>query len=75
MARLQNILNDFNEAIADVAVVWQEQRSGFSDDKIEQVGMKILRPISDAGAKINLEAEQLYSTLKKLTELGLVDSY
>lgn len=75
MARLQNILNDFNEAIADVAVVWQEQRGIFTDDKIEQFGTNILRPISDAGAKINLQAEQLGSALKKLAEQGLIDRY
>lgn len=45
MARLQNILNDFNEAIADVAVAWQEQRGNFTDNKIEQFGTNILRPI------------------------------
>lgn len=75
MARLQNILNDFNEAIADVAVVWQEQRGIFTDDKIEQFGTNILRPISDAGAKVNLQAEQLGSALKKLAEQGLIDRY
>ena len=35
MARLQNIIDDFNEAIADVAVVWQEQRGNFTDSKID----------------------------------------
>ena len=36
MAQLQNIIDDFNEAIADVADVWQEQRGNFTDSKIEQ---------------------------------------
>ena len=75
MARLQNILDDFNEAIADVAVAWQEQRGNFTDNKIEQFGTNILRPISNAGAKLNLQAEQLGSTLKKLADQGLIDSY
>lgn len=75
MARLQNILDDFNEAIADVAVAWQEQRGNFTDNKIEQFGTNILRPISNAGAKFNLQAEQLGSTLKKLADQGLIDRY
>ena len=75
MARLQNILDDFNEAIADVAVVWQEQRGNFTDNKIEQFGTNILRPISNAGAKLNLHAEQLGSTLKKLADQGLINRY
>lgn len=70
MARLQNILDDFNEAIADVAVAWQEQRGNFTDNKIEQFGTNILRPISNAGAKLNLQAEQLGSTLKKISGSG-----
>ena len=74
MARLQNILDDFNEAIADVAVAWQEQRGNFTDNKIEQFGTNILRPISNAGAKLNLQAEQLGSTLKKLADQGLIVS-
>ena len=65
MARLQNILDDFNEAIADVAVAWQEQRGNFTDNKIEQFGTNILRPIS----------KQLGSTLKKLADQGLIDRY
>ena len=73
MARLQNILDDFNEAIADVAVAWQEQRGNFTDNKIEQFGTNILRP--NAGAKLNLQAEQLGSTLKKLADQGLIDRY
>lgn len=75
MARLQNILDDFNEAIADVAVVWQEHRGNFTDNKIEQFGTNILRPISNAGAKLNLQAEQLDSALKKLADQGLIDRY
>ena len=75
MARLQNILDDFNEAIADVAVAWQEQRGNFTDNKIEQFGTNILRPISNAGAELNLQAEQLGSTLKKLADQGLIDRY
>lgn len=46
MAQLQNIIDDFNEAIADVADVWQEQRGNFTDSKIEQFGTNILRPVS-----------------------------
>ena len=65
MAHLQNIIDDFNEAIADVAAVWQEQRGNFTDSKIEQFGTNILRPVSDAGAKINIQAEQLNTALKK----------
>lgn len=53
MAQLQNIIDDFNEAIADVADVWQEQRGNFTDSKIEQFGTNILRPVSIAGARIN----------------------
>ena len=75
MARLQNILNDFNEAIADVAVVWQEQCGNFTDNKIEQFGTNILRPISNAGTKLNLQAEQLGYALKKLANQGLIDRY
>lgn len=75
MARLQNILDDFNEAIADVAVVWQEQRGSFTDNKIEQFGTNVLRPISDVGARLNLQAEQLSATLKKLADQGLIDRY
>lgn len=41
MAQLQNIIDDFNEAIADVADVWQEQRGNFTDSKIEQFGTNI----------------------------------
>lgn len=75
MARLQNIIDDFNEAIADVAVVWQEQRSNFTDSKIEQFGSNILRPVSNAGAKINIQAEQLGMAIKKLAECDLITRY
>ena len=52
MARVQNILDDFNEAIADVAVVWQEQRGSFTDNKIEQFGTKfyVLFPMPVPGS-------------------------
>ena len=75
MAHLQNILDDFNEDIADVAAVWQEQRGNFTDSKIEQFGTNILRPVSDAGAKINIQAEQLNTALKKLVECDLIIRY
>lgn len=75
MARLQNIIDDFNEAIADVAVVWQEQRGNFTDSKIEQFGTNILRPVSNAGAKINIQAEQLNTAIKKLAECDLIIRY
>lgn len=75
MAHLQNIIDDFNEDIADVAAVWQEQRANFTDSKIEQFGTNILRPVSDAGAKINIQAEQLNTALKKLVECDLIIRY
>lgn len=75
MAHLQNIIDDFNEDIADVAAVWQEQRGNFTDSKIEQFGTNILRPVSDAGAKINIQAEQLNTALKKLVECDLIIRY
>lgn len=75
MAHLQNIIDDFNEAIADVAAVWQEQRGNFTDSKIEQFGTNILRPVSDAGAKINIQEEQLNTALKKLVECDLIIRY
>lgn len=75
MARLQNIIDDFNEAIADVAVVWQEQRGNFTDSKIEQFGTNILRPVSNASAKINVQAEQLNTAIKKLVECDLIIRY
>ncbi len=57
--------------IADVAVVWQEQRGSFTDNKIEQFGTNVLRPISDTGARLNLQAEQLSATLKKISGSGV----
>ena len=75
MAHLQNIIDDFNEAIADVAAVWQEQRGNYTDSKIEQFGTNILRPVSDAGAKINIQAGQLNTALKKLVECDLIIRY
>lgn len=75
MAQLQNIIDDFNEAIADVAVVWQEQRGNFIDSKIEQFGTNILRPVSIAGARINVQAEQLNAAIKKLAECDLIIRY
>lgn len=75
MARLKNILDAFNEAIADVAVVWQQQQGNFTDNKIEQFGTNILRPVSDAGARINVQAEQLYTAIKKMEELELITHY
>lgn len=75
MARLQNIIDEFNEAIADVAVAWQEQRDNFTDSKIEQFGTNILRPVSNAGAKINVQAEQLNTIIKKLAECDLIIHY
>lgn len=75
MAQLQNIIDDFNEAIADVAVVWQEQRGNFTDSKIEQFGTNILRPVSIAGARINVQAEQLNAAVKKLAECDLIIRY
>lgn len=75
MARLKNILDAFNEAIADVAVVWQQQQGNFTDNKIEQFGTNILRPVSDVGARINVQAEQLYTAIKKMEELELITHY
>lgn len=75
MAHLQNIIDDFNEAIADVAAVWQEQRGNFTDSKIEQFGTNILRPVSNAGARINIQAEQLNTAFKKLVECDLIIHY
>lgn len=75
MAQLQNIIDDFNEAIADVADVWQEQRGNFIDSKIEQFGTNILRPVSIAGARINVQAEQLNAAIKKLAECDLIIRY
>lgn len=75
MTRLQNTLDTFNEAIADVAVVWQQQHGNFTDSKIEQFGTNILRPISDACARINVQAEQLYTAIKKMEELELITHY
>lgn len=75
MARLQNIIDDFNEAIADVAVAWQEQRDNFTDSKIEQFGTNILRPVSNAGTKINVQAELLNTIIKKLAEYDLIIRY
>ena len=75
MAQLQNIIDDFNEAIADVADVWQEQRANFTDSKIEQFGTNILRPVSIAGARINVQAEQLNAAIKKLAECDLIIRY
>ena len=75
MAQLQNIIDDFNEAIADVADVWQEQGGNFTDSKIEQFGTNILRPVSIAGARINVQAEQLNAAIKKLAECDLIIRY
>ena len=75
MAQLQNIIDDFNEAIADVADVWQEQRGNFTDSKIELFGTNILRPVSIAGARINVQAEQLNAAIKKLAECDLIIRY
>ncbi len=75
MAQLQNIIDDFNEAIADVADVWQEQRGNFTDSKIERFGTNILRPVSIAGARINVQAEQLNAAIKKLAECDLIIRY
>ena len=75
MVHLQNIIDDFNEAIADLAVVWQEQRSCFIDSKTEQFGSNILRPVSSAGARINIQAEQLNAAIKKLAGCGLIICY
>lgn len=75
MAQLQNIIDDFNEAIADVADVWQEQRGNFTDSKIEQFVTNILRPVSIAGARINVQAEQLNAAIKKLAECDLIIRY
>ena len=75
MAHLQNISDDFKEAIADVAAVWQEQRGNFTDSKIEQFGTNILRPVSNAGARINIQAEQLNTAFKKLVECDLIIHY
>lgn len=75
MNRLQNLIDDFNEALADVAIVWQEQRYNFSDNKMEQFGTNILKPLSDAGANINIQAQQLNLAIKKLADNDLIINY
>ena len=75
MTRFQNIIDDFNESIHDVAFVWQSQRENFKDKKIEDFGVNVLRPVSDSSYKINSEAERLKETLKKLVDLDLIDYY
>lgn len=75
MTRFQNVIDDFNESIYDVAFVWQAQRENFTDKKIEDFGLNVLRPVSDSSYKINCEAERLKDTLKKLADLDLIDYY
>lgn len=70
MNQFQNLMDEFNEAISELASTWREQQAGFTDKKIEQFGDQVLRPISDAGAKINAEAEELKSVIQRLKNLG-----
>lgn len=72
MKNLQNVIDEFNEAITDVAAVWQKQNGRFTDKKTVQFSENILRPISNAGARINNQADQLNTILKRLMELDLI---
>lgn len=70
MARLQNILDDFNEAIADVAVAWQEQRGNFTNNKIEQFGTNILRPHIQRRCQAQLTSGAVRIYTKKISGSG-----
>lgn len=71
MMQFQNIIDEFNEAIAELANVWRDQQVGFTDKKIQKFGTEILRPISDAGAKINGQAERLTAAIRRLRDCNL----
>ena len=42
---------------------------------MEQFVTNILKPVSDAGARINIQAEQLYRAINIMAELELITHY
>ena len=75
MSRYSSILLEFNDIIADLAHVWEEQYGQYNDKKIEMFGMNIIRPISVAGAKINEQSDNLLNCLKRLSELDILRDF
>ena len=72
MSNYKTIIDEFNEALRDVANVWKEQKNSFSDPKIEEFGVSVLQPLSLAGGKINQQAQALDDALQKLKNKGLI---
>ena len=72
MAQFDNLIDQFNEAIAKVADVWRTQYSGFNDKKIEEFGVAVLRPLSNAGQQLNNYARELDYSLNALIDKGLI---
>ncbi len=72
MAQFDNLIDQFNEAIAKVADVWRTQYSSFNDKKIEEFGVAVLRPLSNAGQQLNNYARELDYSLNALIDKGLI---
>ena len=72
MAQFNNLIDQFNEAVAKVAEVWRTQHSNFNDKKIEEFGVAVLRPLSNAGQQLDNSARELDYSLNALLDKGLI---
>lgn len=72
MAQFNNLIDQFNEAIAKVVEVWRTQHSNFNDKKIEEFGVAVL-PLSNAGQQLDNSAQELDYSLNALLDKGLIN--
>lgn len=72
MSDYKSVITEFNEALTEIANVWKEQKKYISDPKMEQFGVSVLQPVSMAAAKINEQADEVDSALKKIADRGLI---
>jgi len=69
MATINEICAAYKEAITKVAHVWRNQQAESCDPKVEELGQKVLLPISQSGNQLINELDQLKNTLEYFENL------
>lgn len=72
MSDYRTVIDEFNEALREVANVWREQRDLFSDPKIEEFGVSVLQPLSLVGKNLKQQREAVDDAIRKLENRGLI---